>query len=111
MKLTVFVIFIGFVFVFSGFSSGPAEDETMGTDTMGTGTTGDNMGENMDEPMVDTMAAGGWAHYTTIDDAMMTAAKGPTVLLFNAGWCPTCREATAEIAERADVTALELRRA
>lgn len=93
MKLTVFVMLIGFVFVFAGFSSGPAEEDAMEADTMG---------ETMDETMDETMTAGGWAHYTTIDDAMMTAEKGPAVLLFNASWCPTCREATAEIAERAD---------
>ena len=50
-------------------------DETM------EGPAGSSMDDPMDDPAGSTMTVGGWAHYTTIDDAKMTAEKGPTVLL------------------------------
>ena len=96
MKLTVFVMLLGFVIVFTGFSSGPGEEEPMKADSMG-----ESMDEPMDESMNETMATGGWVNFSTIEEARMAASKGPAVLFFNASWCPTCRTATAEITSRA----------
>ena len=88
MKLTIFVIFLGFVLVFAGFSFGSQEKESM---------------EETDGKMeMSAEDSGRIIDFTTLEDARMTAAEGAAVLFFSAGWCPTCREATADIASRLD---------
>ena len=92
MKLTVFVILLGFVIVFAGYSFGSKEKDSEDSQSM----------EMSAEDSGGTMGTGGWVHFTTLEDARMAAANGPAILFFNATWCPTCRSAIADIASRSD---------
>ena len=86
MKLTIFVILLGLVIVFAGFSSGSNEKDTM-----------DSTDDTMEMSAGDS---GGMVVFTTLEDVRLAAAKGPAVLFLNAGWCPTCRAAVADIGSR-----------
>ena len=46
------------------------------------------------------MGSGGTVTFTTLKEAGGLAAKGPTVLFFNAKWCPLCRADMREIDAR-----------
>ena len=46
------------------------------------------------------MSSGGKVLFTSLEDARMLAAAGPTVLFFHADWCPTCRADMREIDSR-----------
>ena len=92
MKLTIFVILLGFVVVFAGFSFGSKEKDSQDSQSM----------EMSAEDSGGTMGSGGWVHFTTLEDARMAAANGTALLFFNATWCPTCRSAIADIASRPD---------
>jgi thiol-disulfide isomerase/thioredoxin len=46
------------------------------------------------------MSSGSKVLFTSLDDARMLAAAGPTVMYFHAGWCPQCRLEMQEIDSR-----------
>ena len=46
------------------------------------------------------MMLGGKVPFTNLEDARALAEKGPTVLFFNADWCPLCRADLADIDAR-----------
>jgi thiol-disulfide isomerase/thioredoxin len=94
MKLTIFVMLLGFVFIFAGFANGSGENDSKEADPM------EETMEMSAEDSDGMMAIGGWVHFTTLEDARMTAAKSPALLFFNASWCPSCRTAVADIASR-----------
>jgi thiol-disulfide isomerase/thioredoxin len=48
------------------------------------------------------MSTGGKVMFTSLDDARALAQVGPTVLFFNADWCPVCRAEMSEIDARLD---------
>jgi thiol-disulfide isomerase/thioredoxin len=48
------------------------------------------------------MSSGGKVFFTSLDDARMLAAAGPTVLFFHADWCPICRADMQEIDSRSN---------
>jgi thioredoxin 1 len=43
------------------------------------------------------MSTGGKVMFTSLDDARALAQVGPTVLFFNADWCPVCRAEMRQI--------------
>lgn len=94
MKLTIFVILLGFVMVFTGFSFGSGEKVPKEEGSM------EDAMEMSAEESDGSMASGGIVEFTTLEDARMAATEGPAVLFFRAGWCPTCKSATAEIDAR-----------
>jgi thioredoxin 1 len=51
-------------------------------------------------PPMMMMSSGGKVDFTSLEDARTRAAKGPTVLLFAADWCPTCQAALKDITSR-----------
>jgi thiol-disulfide isomerase/thioredoxin len=46
------------------------------------------------------MSSGGKVMFTSLEEARTLAAAGPTVLFFNADWCPLCRTDMRQIDER-----------
>ena len=46
------------------------------------------------------MGTGGQVMFTSLEEARALAAVGPTVLFFNADWCPTCRAEMRRIEAR-----------
>ncbi len=52
------------------------------------------------EPGPAMMSSGGKVAFTNLDDARFFTSAGPTVLFFNADWCPICREDMLEIDSR-----------
>lgn len=73
------------------FSSGNAEEapETEGSMMMAA----DSMDEMVSAPFIE---------FKDSEQAMMLAEKMPTVLFFNASWCPTCREAREDFTANAE---------
>lgn len=76
--------FIGiFVFILAGLSVLSAEEGMMMSDSMMAG--------------AGSSHSGGKVLFAGMDDAMMTAESGPTVLFFAADWCPTCQAALRDL--------------
>lgn len=81
---TVFLMML--LFAASGYAQ-----ETMDSGTM-------MMMEKAPGPAM--MSSGGKVMFTSLEEAQTLAAAGPTVLFFNADWCPLCRTDMRQIDER-----------
>lgn len=97
MKLTVFIMLIAFVTVFTGFAGGSGEQKTQEGSMNGTMEAQD--AEQPGDAGGET-ASGAIIEYTNMEAVMAAAENGQAVLFFNASWCPTCRAALADIASR-----------
>jgi thioredoxin 1 len=77
-------------------ASGHAQDSMSSTE--GSKDAGAMMMETTPGPAM--MSSGGKVVFTSLDEARALAAVGPTVLFFNANWCPTCRAEIRQIDAR-----------
>ncbi|MBF9017522.1 MULTISPECIES: thioredoxin family protein [unclassified Oceanispirochaeta] len=48
------------------------------------------------------MSSGSIDSFVNLEDAQMQAKKGPVVLFFHAGWCPTCKDSMRNLESRKD---------
>lgn len=109
MKLFTLLIFISLI-PFTAFASGQ-KDSMADEDAM---MAEDKMEEKSDDKMMadDSMMMAAdkemgmglidpFADFTTLDKAQMQATEGPTVLLFYATWCPSCKALKEELQARA----------
>jgi thiol-disulfide isomerase/thioredoxin len=70
---------------------GSGNKETTPSGTMDGGAMDGGAMEKHDDGMREGEA--GFLRFTTIEDAMMKAESKPTVLFFEASWCPSCQQA------------------
>ncbi|MBN2656036.1 MAG: thioredoxin family protein [Spirochaetales bacterium] len=83
MKLFTIITALFFALSFGLFASGEKDMDSH-----------DNIGKSGDMEM--SSLNGGLMDFVSMDKAMMQAQDGPTVLFFNASWCPTCRAAVKD---------------
>ena len=48
------------------------------------------------------MSSGSIDSFVNLEDAQMQAKKGPVVLFFHAGWCPSCKDSMRKLESRKD---------
>ncbi|MBB6481845.1 thioredoxin domain-containing protein [Spirochaeta isovalerica] len=91
MKLFTIITAFFFALSFGLFASG--EKDMAGQDSH------DSMemdSMEKDDTMEMSAMSGGLMDFVSMDKAMMMAEETPTVLFFNASWCPTCRAAVKD---------------